>query len=113
MSKLKKADMTRKLPAEMMLRIFRLLPPRTLKIVVLVCRRLRELGEDPVLCHCESVLYAGDAEQQETAGSEETDHPDSSDRGGDAVSDETPRTEETEDITDDVKKARISLLCIQ
>ena len=47
--KLEMTDMTRKLPAEMMERIFRLLPPRTLRMVVLVCRRWRELGEDPVL----------------------------------------------------------------
>ena len=41
--------MTSKLPAEIMERIFRLLPPRTLRMVVLVCRRWRELGEDPLL----------------------------------------------------------------
>ena len=46
---LEMTDMTRKLPPEMMERIFLLLPLRSLKMVVLVCRRWRELGEDPVL----------------------------------------------------------------
>ena len=37
------------IPAEMLERIFRLLPPRDLKTVVLVCRRWRLLGEAPRL----------------------------------------------------------------
>ena len=37
------------IPAEMLERIFRLLPPRDLKTVVLVCRRWRRLGEAPRL----------------------------------------------------------------
>jgi hypothetical protein len=37
------------LPAEVLERVFRLLPPRALKAVVLVCRRWREVGEAPAL----------------------------------------------------------------
>merc|ERR1719319_1663817 len=37
------------LPTEMMERVFRLLPPRDLKAVVLVCRRWRKVGEAPAL----------------------------------------------------------------
>jgi hypothetical protein len=37
------------LPAEMLERVFRLLPPRDLKAVVLVCRWWREVGEKPGL----------------------------------------------------------------
>jgi hypothetical protein len=37
------------LPAEMLERIFRHLPPSSLKVVVLVCRRWREVGEAPGL----------------------------------------------------------------
>ena len=37
------------LPAEMLERVFRLLPPRDLKVVVAVCRRWREVGEAPSL----------------------------------------------------------------
>ena len=47
--KLEMTYMTRKLPAEMMDWIFRLLPLHTLKMVVLVCRRWRGLGEDSML----------------------------------------------------------------
>ena len=62
----------------------------------------------------ESALHVGDAEQQETAGSEETDHRDSSDRGGAAVSDETPRTEGTEDSQMIMlQRPEISLHCIK
>ena len=37
------------LPAELLERLFRMLPPRELKVVVLVCRRWREVGEAPML----------------------------------------------------------------
>ena len=37
------------LPAEVLERVFRLLPPRVLRVVVLVCRRWREVGEAPGL----------------------------------------------------------------
>jgi hypothetical protein len=37
------------LPGEMLERVFRLLPPRDLMAVVLVCRRWREVGEVPGL----------------------------------------------------------------
>ena len=37
------------LPAEMMMRILQLLPPEDLKMVVLVCRKWRDMGEDPSL----------------------------------------------------------------
>ena len=37
------------LPVEMLERVFRLLPPRDLKVVVAVCRRWREVGEAPSL----------------------------------------------------------------
>ena len=36
------------LPGEILERIFRLLPPRVLKMVVLVCRRWRKVGEAPL-----------------------------------------------------------------
>ena len=39
----------RLLPAEMLERVFHLLPPRDLKAVVLVCRWWREVGEAPAL----------------------------------------------------------------
>ena len=39
----------RLLPAEMLERVFHLLPPRDLKAVVLVCRWWREVGEVPAL----------------------------------------------------------------
>ena len=37
------------LPAELLERVFRLLPPRVLRVVVLVCRRWRAVGEAPGL----------------------------------------------------------------
>lgn len=37
------------LPREMMIKIFKLLPPEDLKSVVLVCKGWKELGEDPTL----------------------------------------------------------------
>ena len=39
----------RLLPAEMLEKVFHLLPPRDLKTVVLVCRWWREVGEAPAL----------------------------------------------------------------
>jgi len=41
--------MIKKLPAEILERIFRLLPPPKLKVVMQVCRRWREVGEAPSL----------------------------------------------------------------
>ena len=38
-----------KLPAEMLERVFHLLPPKDRKVVVLVCRWWREVGEAPAL----------------------------------------------------------------
>ena len=43
------ALINRLLPAEMLERVFHLLPPRDLKAVVLVCRWWREVGEAPAL----------------------------------------------------------------
>ena len=43
------ALINRLLPAEMLERVFHLLPPRDLKAVVLVCRWWREVGEAPWL----------------------------------------------------------------
>ena len=43
------APINRLLPAELLERVFRLLPPRDLKTAVLVCRRWREVGEAPGL----------------------------------------------------------------
>ena len=37
------------LPAEMLQKILQLLPPRDLKMAVLVCKWWRDVGEDPVL----------------------------------------------------------------
>ena len=51
LSKLGMADPTTSLPVEMLTRIFRLLPPRSLKTAVLVCRRWREVGEGSGLWH--------------------------------------------------------------
>ena len=43
------AAINRLLPAEMLERVFHLLPPLDLKSVVLVCRWWREVGDAPVL----------------------------------------------------------------
>ena len=43
------SNITRLLPAEMLERVFHLLPPRDLQAVVLVCRWWREVGEVPEL----------------------------------------------------------------
>ena len=43
------AHINQLLPAEVLERVFRLLPPRVLRVVVLVCRRWREVGEAPGL----------------------------------------------------------------
>lgn len=43
------APINRLLPAEILEKVFRLLPPRALKMVVLVCRRWRQVGEVPWL----------------------------------------------------------------
>lgn len=42
-------NLVKKLPAEILERIFRFLPPSKLKVVVQVCRRWREVGEVPSL----------------------------------------------------------------
>jgi len=42
-------SLTKKLPAEVLERIFRLLPPPTLKVILQVCRRWRDVGEAPSL----------------------------------------------------------------
>ena len=42
-------DQINQLPADVLEKIFRLLPPRDLRQVVLVCRRWREVGEAPRL----------------------------------------------------------------
>ena len=59
-------DIMKKLPVEMLLRIFQLLSYTDLKIVVLVCRRWREIGETQTMvldpCHCEHKKHVYDAE---------------------------------------------------
>ena len=45
------------LPYEMVMKIFKMLPPQDLKVLVLVCRRWRDMGEDPSLWTCCQVSY--------------------------------------------------------
>ena len=48
------------LPAEMMMKIFRLMSPQVLKMVVLVCKLWREMGEHPSLwTWCKVTLTSG------------------------------------------------------
>ena len=56
------------LPAEMLMRIFNLLPPQDMKMVVLVCNSWRKMGEDPSLwtsCRV-TVANRGDLEKLNT-----------------------------------------------